>query len=733
MSVNPTYNDRVEYLLQHIDYGSLVVDEPIGWQTDEKELARHEDYHGIFAKFSNNLKFIRDGADYITLIYTVYGINANILLRRRERHPQTNVWEISYTGVLDLSTYQKENNEVSCKFNASGLEQILKSRENEKVEIDRTDTLDGSLIDPLEFQTAILEGRRIFLKTTMESGEDETNEFTTSGAFRSPIMNIVSEMDDRVQPVIEDFIPYTQDSSFQWTDLNPNVSNLFYLNNDRDKTLVLKGHVICGNIPSFTGFINAAIVIVDENNDVVSGQYVYKPEPLINSIIWHDFTFEYEVELEEGQGLMFVIVSQIFPPGSTGTLHTIKYEKIDFSIEENSYFPPTTTKTILSHELGDRLTRIITDRENAFYSEALGRTDIGYLSDGVNTGALNGFSHGFYVRGFDKEPISEDNKFKPLTTSFKDFIQNMKTTFNLGLGIERFGFSERIRVEDLKYFYNNNVLIKLGKVIDGQFQYIRVNNVKRTVATEYYYSSITLGYDKGWDNEEAMGLDEYNTQTRFSTTITRLKNAYESVSTYIAATYAKEFSRRKPKTAYPTTDHAYDRDIFILDLKRGLSGVFEERKYQDDFEQIPTGTFSPETATNLRLTPFNILLRHGWNIASGLQKQYGYLYTKYTSSEGNSSLKTKLDGGNEYAENGDIVNTDFQRPRYFPEWIEFDYQVDFQLMKHIEDSTEILGKKIPNFYGLVEFMNENNELEKGYLFNLKPNGEGKWKILKSNR
>src|SRR5690606_2611316 len=177
MSVNPTYNDRVEYLLQHIDYGSLVVDEPIGWQTDEKELARHEDYHGIFAKFSNNLKFIGDGADYITLIYTVYGINANILLRRRERHPQTNVWEISYTGVMDLSTYQKENNEVSCKFNASGLEQVLKSRENEKVEIDRTDTLDGSLIEPLEFQTALLEGRRIFLKSQFESSEEITNSF----------------------------------------------------------------------------------------------------------------------------------------------------------------------------------------------------------------------------------------------------------------------------------------------------------------------------------------------------------------------------------------------------------------------------------------------------------------------------------------------------------------------------------------------------------------------------
>ena len=61
MAINPTYRDRVRYTLQHKDYGSQLITEPIGWQTDEKEYARNEKYHGIFAKFSNNLKFVGDG------------------------------------------------------------------------------------------------------------------------------------------------------------------------------------------------------------------------------------------------------------------------------------------------------------------------------------------------------------------------------------------------------------------------------------------------------------------------------------------------------------------------------------------------------------------------------------------------------------------------------------------------------------------------------------------------
>lgn len=39
--------------------------DPIGWDNDDKEFARNEDYDGIITKFSNNLKFVGDSADFI--------------------------------------------------------------------------------------------------------------------------------------------------------------------------------------------------------------------------------------------------------------------------------------------------------------------------------------------------------------------------------------------------------------------------------------------------------------------------------------------------------------------------------------------------------------------------------------------------------------------------------------------------------------------------------------------
>ena len=85
--INQTYFDRVRFILQNDNLGSLIIEEPIGWNSDDKELSRHKDYHGIFPKFSNNLKFKGQAKDYLQTLYDVYGINAQVRLVKDEKHP----------------------------------------------------------------------------------------------------------------------------------------------------------------------------------------------------------------------------------------------------------------------------------------------------------------------------------------------------------------------------------------------------------------------------------------------------------------------------------------------------------------------------------------------------------------------------------------------------------------------------------------------------------------------
>ena len=104
----------------------------------------------------------------------------------------------------------------------------------------------------------------------------------------------------------------------------------------------------------------------------------------------------------------------------------------------------------------------------------------------------------------------------------------------------------------------------------------------------------------------------------------KIEQKYKSTSKYRADSYGAEFARRKSFLKFPTEDTKYDNSIWLFDLIRNpLSSIFSQRLWQDDFSEEPTGVFSPSTAQNLRLSPFNMLLRHGWKIEINNQNKKG--------------------------------------------------------------------------------------------------------------
>lgn len=737
---NTQFFDRVRYTLKSSKVDDLVILEPEGWETDEKEYARHEQYHGIFVRFSNSLKFLGEAMEYIELILDLYGINEQVELVREERHPLTDVWTLTYSGYLDLSTWEKEDNKVSVKFNSGGIEQLLKSREGEVVELDRLTTIDGKVIPEMPVANVEIDGRNIFLKTgfNVKETDNSINLYNqtngqTRGCTISVPLNLISQSHENAHSIILD-ARYGDDS---WDrTANGQTANLFFAVSDRRRTFRLKFSLIFDvdvleydDINFFRFWVRLAKFQNNTDFNIKENDILFTTDNryTINGRSFKlDFDKVITLEIGESLGLLF---DQNMDGRNGRSAHlsiTCKNIKCDLQIEEDSFTEKSTTKAFLLHEVLDRLVTIGTNAQNAFYSDFLGRTDIGYAQDGK--GSLIGITHGFWIRGFDKYPLPSEspkvvNLFKPLATSFKESLTSLTAVLNVGIGIEKVGFKEIVRLEELDYFYSRNVTIRLPN---------QVKNVKRRIATNYYYSSLEFGYEKGGVYEEAMGLDEYNAKSTFTTVINRLKSTYSQVSKWRADGYGFEFARRKPRTINDTEDTPYDNDTFLIDLKKSPVGTYLQRKWQDDFEQIPTGVFSPETATNLRFSPFNCLLRHSWWFGACLTA-YVTDYVRYASSTANSALKTKLIGGNEYSESSNIINSELKKNRFIPVEIEFEHICDFDIMQQINGTSVIFGKKILNVYGLVEFINEKNELERGYLFNLKPNGNGQWKVLKSNR
>lgn len=753
-NINNVYRDRTRYILQNDLLGSLIIDEPIGWQEDDKEYQRDETYFGVVTKFSNNLKFVGDAANYIQTIYKIQSVNAEIRLVKEIQNSKTNYWEEAYSGYLDIYTYEKETNpsvKISLKFNSGGLEKLLRARSNEQIEVDRLDTIDGQIIPELPTVNVNLEARRIFLKTKLSINQGENQIKTsdsTNGQTRGSTYPVPIQLKDSSHESAQSPIPGTVVGDNSWNRTGGGENGLmFFAISDRPRRLrvffTLKFDTKFKN--SEPPFFSSETSGFDDINFfrfwVRLAQYTNGSsyDSKLNRIIYttdkywdiqnksFSFNFDEIIEINAGDSLALLFDQNMDGKNGHDAHLKIEITNIDSElfIEEDSFFEKTTTKSILNHELAERLVHICTGQK-AFYSEFFGRKDLGYDNDGP--GAFTSLTHGFWIRGFDKLPIPTEgppkveNLFKPLTTSFNDFMTSNEAIWNVGMGIEIIGRKERVRIEDKRFFFNRNVTIRLPN---------QVKNVKRSVAANYFFSTVECGYEKGGDYEEACGLDEYNTRTTYTTCINK-REVYSKKSIYRADSYGMEFARRKQKSLNNNEDTKYDLDNFYLDLFPDTSGSYKQRKWDSDLEKKPEGIFSPETAYNLRLSPFNCLLRHSWWFNSGL-KAYPENFVKYSSSTGNSNLKTKLIDKNEYSENGRIQNVELENALFFPEWIEFEYECTDEIIQLIDGHSVILGKKIPNFYGLVEFINEDGEIERGYLFNLRPNGKGQWKLLKSNR
>ena len=429
-----------------------------------------------------------------------------------------------------------------------------------------------------------------------------------------------------------------------------------------------------------------------------------------------DFSYDADISINQGESLSLQWYGGgVFGTGAPfyqdGDLE-LDFENIKATIDivENSTFPDTPTKAVRFHEVGEKLMQIITGKKKAFYSEFFGRKDLGYANNGDFANVA--FSLGFWIRQFFD---------KNLQFSLSDYLETANAIFNTGYGIEMINGKETLVLEDLKYFFQEEI----GIVLPNQ-----VSNVEREVATEFYNSSIEVGYEKPDGDilyQEAMGLDEYNGKRGFTQPITRVDTTFKKISKARADRYGIEFARRKPKESFPEQDTRYDSSAFLFDLIDEI-GQFRERLWQDDYETAPTGVYSPETATNLRLTPFRNLERHEWFFGSGLQK-FQTDKIRFSNSTLKSKLTTKKTSEVARSENGDILVSDLQRPRFIPEWVTFDYKVDFAINEMVYGKTNANGRMIPNYYLKVQFKTKSNITEYGYLFELKPNKEGKWKVL----
>ena len=381
--------------------------------------------------------------------------------------------------------------------------------------------------------------------------------------------------------------------------------------------------------------------------------------------------------------------------------------------------------------------QIITGDKYRFYSKLFGRrtTNLPPPSSGKpteyqdytyeETGQWGNISaiHGLSVRGFNSET---NPLYKGLEISLKDLITSLQSTFNIGVGIEQSPFGgQMMRIESLKHFYRSETTMKLP---------IQISKVERITDNSLFFSSVEFGSDKGGDyNDESVGLDEPNLKSSFTTPLKKTETKYSKISKIRSDDYGREILRRKPEWIGKEESSSGDDDKWYLNIKWDGS-KYVQRSVFDDLTRIPEGVLYPQDYQSWAFTPKRSLIRHGWVIRAGMDDNINSNKDNdkkliLNESKGNGNLNTEYDvilNPNTPIEERGIVKeknsigvSELERPIFLPEIIKFTHPITQNIEDLIYGTTRILiggeYEEVPNYYFKFQWINENEELEFGYL------------------
>ena len=422
--IRPSYYKDKQYYFTG-DLGYFQISEPRNWNEDEKEFKRSEKVHGVFTNLSNNLQFYKGdatndgGYDYLKQTYDIYGINAQVLLVKKEIIDGK--WVDSYRGYLDFSTYSRLSNLIEIKFNESGLYEKIKARQSEDLEINRSETMDGDALEQLNQNRVSFESREILIINELNrrfndtylkvpSGTDnyiEVDKDYTNLAFRHDKLGLYEaicvplvmspETDGNVQTIYETDIK--ENNSLYANEDNPAV--MFYAEAVNDKKLIIDidfdSEYIAGYNGDFNHFRldlviyeNGANLDYKDKHSLIDKEHLYFGDKF-------SFKDTIEYEIKSGQSLALAVHSSSLAERT----HKLKINRSDVVITDPTYFENSDSEFVLPHEALDRMLHIITNKENTLKSTALGRIDLGYEVDGDS--AYVGITNGFWVEVLEIE------------------------------------------------------------------------------------------------------------------------------------------------------------------------------------------------------------------------------------------------------------------------------------------------------------------------------------------
>lgn len=712
----------------------LPISEIISWDEFELSMRRDDKTHGIqFEASTGTLKFYGAAANYLIDKKETEGIKANVVFTARQycENPYDPIEEI--TGRLNFGKFKSTCGDqctVDIPLEEEGCKVIFKNKYDQKVDLDNDTAFDG--ITPLPEYAAL--GIEIDMPakalqaavdgSVAEDGFDlNVVEPTVAGAafYVRPNYDIqrynsiqtgqliaVSNADNNEGPDL----PVTPQVLFE--DIITCFAGDFqYSGRQKGRftatasTFALMAEV-AHRVVRWDGVGN-----IFTDGDIIFENVLFAPPnpddwPPLPQTFEFDSTLSGTIALTEGQAL-YDLLFMNFPAIAgtpTITIDTHWDTESFFTLSAVKLCPATTAPVYLIHETLSRTAEAITDGCVRVKSSYYGRIDsqpFAFDSDGC--GGLRLLTSGLKIRN------APDGKF---FASMKDLYEGLNPIDNIGFDIitDPDDFRRYImRIEQVGFFYQDDEIF----IID------HIPEATSDVQEQMHYSKILVGYKK-WEVEGVNGLDEFNSNREYRTSLDTVNSTLDITSALIAGSYPIEITRQQNFADSGAADTKFDNDIFIITLLRNAYDFVVEQDNVSD----ATGFFDPDTIYNAKLSPVRNLMRWYKTIAAGyanLSDSDNKLW--FSAGTGNfNAVMEIIEGAYDQlckmenmpiAENQNLFVTHFARASdYTPLWqnetIAFDYPLNVAEYKSLKE----------NPYGYISLRCGNSgDFEKAYIKEIK--------------
>lgn len=551
---------------------------PDGWMSTDVKFSRNQKYWGIDRSYSNDYKFVRDGAFIIrNHSYKDRGSESKIWFVLLRWNPDTGIHETFFRTEIDMSKVSDDpKTGASVNLMEGGITKYLKSGESVPIEI----PCNASNPDAREIS---IDGVQLSAVYNYAFPKVELVIFHNATTYTFPIAFLNFEGDSVGIIANDPQYEEAHEGLFDQSQVNNYYANLgsgnYLFRSANIVDINVKGQIKFlvkelfqpVNVISIKIFIqtykvdgtNQTFVLFDESNMGVGDERVI------------DFDQDISLETDERVFLVSYTTAAVFT-----TQPVIELQDTSMKITFNSRNPISSTYSITAYDVWKYIVNKITDGR---YS-----ADSTLLQQKLNLRLTCGDA----LRGIETASIK---------TSYGEFADNIMKLLNAAVYID-YG-TNTVYLENFEdIFDNTNELIDLGEVSD--FTIEDDNSFKA--------KTINVGYE-GKDATDNLGKQNFNDKKAFTTPLTRTAAVMDLVLKYRADIFTIE-QIRTDYFAKDQTATEKDNDVFIIDC---MEDGDELIAFRDNTATV-TGGDNTASWYNLRLSPKNILLTNGSRISIGL-------------------------------------------------------------------------------------------------------------------